>query len=172
VLGRAHGESGNQPAAVQALERALGIYRDIGNQAGQAKALACLGTVLRGSAAHIAAVHLGEALRIFRDLSDRGGETTTLNLTGALHLADGDLAAAGTCYQQALDLARQTGDPWDEAHSLAGLGRCARAAGDSATAVQTLARALRMFSETGAAEAAKVAAELSALTDGKVPHGA
>jgi tetratricopeptide (TPR) repeat protein/transcriptional regulator with XRE-family HTH domain len=172
VLGRAHGESGNQPAAVQALERALGIYRDIGNQAGQAKALACLGTVLRDSAAHTAAVHLGEALRIFRDLSDLGGETTTLNLTGALHLAGGDLAAAGTCHKQALDLARQTGDPWDEAHALAGLGRCARAAGDSAAATRTLTQALRLFRETGAGEAAKVAAELSALTDEGVPHGA
>jgi tetratricopeptide (TPR) repeat protein len=118
-------------------------------------------------------VHLGEALRIFRDLSDLGGETTTLNLTGALHLAGGDLAAAGTCHKQALDLARQTGDPWDEAHALAGLGRCARAAGDSAAARRTLTQALRLFRETGAGEAAKVAAELSALTDeGVVPHGA
>jgi hypothetical protein len=45
---------------------------------------------------------------------------------------------AGSCHQQALDLARQIGSSWGEAHALAGLGRCALAAGHAAEAVDRL----------------------------------
>ena len=70
---------------------------------------------------------LGEALGIFRDLGDRGAQAEVLNETGALHHARGDPGRARDCHQQALDLAREIGSSWDEAHALAGLGRCALA---------------------------------------------
>jgi hypothetical protein len=45
----------------------------------------------------------------------------------------GDYPAGAQALEQALDLARQISSSWDEAHALAGLGRCALAAGLPAT---------------------------------------
>jgi hypothetical protein len=67
------------------------------------------------------------------------------------------------CHQQALDLARQLGIALEEAHALAGLGRCAQAAGRAAEAEAGLQQALAILQRIGVAEAACVAAELDAL---------
>ena len=60
------------------------------------------------------------ALGIYRDIGDREGEAETLNGAGTLHRVRGDFSAAGTCRQQALDLAREIGGSWIEAHALVG----------------------------------------------------
>ena len=68
------------------------------------------------------------------------------------------------CHRQALDLAREIGSAWDEAHALAGLGRCALAAGDTDGAKTRLRQARDIFQQIGAAEAPGVATELDALS--------
>jgi len=88
-----------------------------------------------------------------------------LNETGTLHQAAGDLVRAEGYHQQALDLARQIGSSWDEAHALAGLGRCAQAAGDTAGAEDMLRQALEIFQRIGAPEAADVSGEVGALIE-------
>ena len=75
----------------------------------------------------------------------------------------GDLRQAGSCHQQALDLARQIGMSCVEAHALAGLGWCALAAGDTTTAEDWLRQALEIFQRIGVPEAADVDAELNAI---------
>lgn len=85
-----------------------------------------------------------------------------------LHRVGGDLARTEECYQQALELARAIASMWDEAHALAGLGRCAMADGD-ATQAETLRQALEIFQEIGAAEAPGVLAEVDSLTS-KAPQ--
>jgi tetratricopeptide (TPR) repeat protein len=72
-----------------------------------------------------AAQALEQALGIFRDIGDRGGEAETLNETGTLHRVTGDLGQARASHQQALELARAIASFRTEAHALAGLGRCA-----------------------------------------------
>ena len=67
-------------------------------------------------------------------------------------------------HKHALDLARQIGSSWDEAHALAGLGRCALAAGHTGEAEGNLRQALEIFQRIGTAEATDVAAELEDLT--------
>jgi hypothetical protein len=64
----------------------------------------------------------------------------------------------------ALDLARAIASPWDEAHALAGLGRCALAAGHATQAAALLRQALEIFQRIGAAKAPDLLAELVALT--------
>ena len=56
------------------------------------------------------------------------------------------------------------GSDWDQAHALAGLGRCALAAGRPADALGDLRKALEIFQRIGAVEASNVAAELDSLT--------
>jgi len=109
-------------------------------------------------------VHL-QALGIFRDLGDRGGEATALNERGTLHRVSGDLAEAEGCHQQVLELAHAIDSSWDEAHALAGLGRCALASDRATKAEALLRQALEIFQRIGAAEAAYVSVELDALTE-------
>jgi tetratricopeptide (TPR) repeat protein len=76
-------------------------------------------------------------------------------------VARGDLREAGSCHRQALDLACQIGSAWDEAQTLAGLGRCALAVGQTAEAADMLRQALETFKRIGAAaEAVDVTVEL------------
>ena len=63
-------------------------------------------------------------------------------------------------YQQALDLARAVHSPLNEAHALEGIGRCAAAAGEAATATTNLTEALKIYQRIGASEAITLAAEL------------
>jgi tetratricopeptide (TPR) repeat protein len=107
---------------------------------------------------------LEEALGIFRDISDRGGEAELLNEAGTLHMLCGDFLQAAGCHQQALELARQISSSWAEAHALAGLARCALAAGRTADAVVGLRHAYEIFQRIGAADAGEISAELDALT--------
>ena len=57
----------------------------------------------------------------------------------------------------------------NEAHALAGLGRCALAAGHAAQAAALLRQALEIFQRIGAAEADDVSRELAALTEAGPP---
>lgn len=68
---------------------------------------------------------LEQALAIYRDLGDRGGEAEVLSETGTLHRLSGEPAEAEACHQQALELAGAIGSARSEAPALAGLGRCA-----------------------------------------------
>jgi lipopolysaccharide biosynthesis regulator YciM len=86
-----------------------------------------------------------------------------LNDEGTLSRARGDLDRAVACHQQALEVARQIDSPWDEAHALAGLGRCTLVAGHTADARAGLLGAWEIFRRLGAAEATDVAAELDGL---------
>ena len=87
-----------------------------------------------------------------------------LNERGTLHRVSGDLAQAEGCHQQALELARAIASSWTEAHALAGLGRCALAAGHADAGRDLLRQALEIFQRIGAVEAADVSAELDAAT--------
>ena len=111
-----------------------------------------------------------EALGIYQDLGNRAAQITALNEAGTLSRTRGDLGRAWSCHQQALDLARQIGSPLEEAHTLAGLGRCALAGGRTAEAEDRLRQALAIFQRIGAAGAADGTAELDALS-GAGPAG-
>lgn len=74
------------------------------------------------------------------------------------------------CHQQALELARIIASAWDEASALAGLARCAIAAGQAPQAAALLRQAHEIFQRIGAAEALSVLADLSTLTIPE-PHG-
>ena len=88
-----------------------------------------------------------------------------LNERGTLHWVSDDLAQAESCHQRALDLARAIGSAWDEAHALAGLGRCALAAGRVTEAADDLRQALEIFQRIGAPEADGVSRALAALAE-------
>jgi tetratricopeptide (TPR) repeat protein len=102
---------------------------------------------------------------VSRDLGDLEGQAQALNETGGLNMAQKLLDQSVTSHQAAIDLARRIGSPWNEAHALAGLGRCALSVGRTAEAVEKLREALRIFQRIGAAEKAEIAIEVALIAD-------
>jgi tetratricopeptide (TPR) repeat protein len=105
-----------------------------------------------------------QALRIYRDLGQRGGEGQTLNERGTLYRVRGGLDLAEECHREALELARAIASSRDEAEALVGLGRCALAAGQDKQAQNLMRQALEIFQRIGAAETPNLLDELHALT--------
>jgi tetratricopeptide (TPR) repeat protein/DNA-binding XRE family transcriptional regulator len=152
-LGAIQRLTGDIDDATHSAETAMGIFGDLGEPRGQARALCELGVVRWLTADYSGAAEaLAEALSIYRDIGDRSGQTEVLNETGTL-----------SCHTEALDLARQVGNRWHEAHALAGLGRVALAAGDTSGAQADLKQALAIFQSIGAAEASSLEAESEGL---------
>jgi tetratricopeptide (TPR) repeat protein/transcriptional regulator with XRE-family HTH domain len=156
--------TGDYPGAARDLQEALGTFRDGANRLGLAEALTHLGVVRRLTGDYPAAARdLQEALDIARQIGSPDTEVTALNESATLSRIRGDLGHACSSHQEALDLARQLGIALEEAHALAGLGRCAQAASRTAEAEDRLRQALAIFQRIGAAEAVGVSAELDAL---------
>src|SRR6185437_13264111 len=90
--------TGDHEAAIAALTQALSGYRDLGNRLAAVRRVTgdCEG----------AAGLVQDSLSIYRKFGSRVGEAEALNEQGTLHRAQGDLAAARECHQQALELAR------------------------------------------------------------------
>ena len=164
-LGSVRRDTGDLTGAMGNLEEALAVYRDLGSHLGQAFALNSLGVTRRKAGDYPGAFRdLAQALAEYRETGgDRGGRAETLNELGTLHRARGDVIQARGSHRQALSLARDIASPHDEACALAGLARCALDAGDIPGAVAGLGRARKIFEQSGAAEAADIAAELAAL---------
>jgi Tfp pilus assembly protein PilF len=87
-----------------------------------------------------------------------------------LYRVTGKDAQAEACHRQALELARAADSAPQEARSLAGLGRCAAAIGQTTRAEALLRQAHEMLQRIGAAEAPAVLAELDAFTS-QEPQG-
>jgi tetratricopeptide (TPR) repeat protein/transcriptional regulator with XRE-family HTH domain len=130
-LGAARRLTDDYPAAAQALEQALDIYRDLGDRLGQANALRFLGAVRRLTGDYPAAAQtLEQALVIHRDLGDRFGQASALLYLGDVWLATGDYPAAAQTLEQALDIYRDIGNQNGQAEVLNKRGTLHRASGE------------------------------------------
>jgi tetratricopeptide (TPR) repeat protein/DNA-binding XRE family transcriptional regulator len=138
------------PAAVQALEQALGICRDLGDRLGQANALSNLGDVLRLTSDYPAAVQaLEQALGIYRDLGDRRGQANALSDLGDVRRMTGDYPAAVRAQEQALGICRDLGDRRGQSTALNDLGDVLRMTGDYPAAVRAYEQALDICRDLG-----------------------
>ncbi len=85
----------------------------------------------------------------FRQLEDRSRELVALANLGQIRRELGDFAGSDRLWQQALDLARATGDKAGEGDALLGLGENRALQGDVAAAERDLAAALALFESGG-----------------------
>ena len=138
------------PAAAASATRALQLYRDLGDQAGQAAALIRIGHLHVATDDYpAAAAELRQALELFSDLGHRRGQGDALNNLGQVHSYTGDYPAAAACQRQALELYRDTGYRLGQAHALMSLGRVQRLTGDYPAAAATLRQALALCRDIG-----------------------
>ena len=149
-LGSVRWRMGDYPGAAQALEQALGIYRDIGNRLGQANALLNLGNTQQKTGDYPGAAQaLEQALEIYRDIGDRRGQANALCDLGHRPWTTGDNPSAAQALEQALGICRDLGYRSGEAHALYCLGLARRSTGDYPGAAQALEQALEIYSDIG-----------------------
>jgi tetratricopeptide (TPR) repeat protein/transcriptional regulator with XRE-family HTH domain len=138
------------PAAAQALEQALGLYRDLGDRLGQAGALRDLGLVRRATGNYPAAAQaLEQALGLYRDLGHRSGEADALRELGMVRWATGNYPAAAQDLDQALGIYRDLGNRLGQANALFYLGIVRRVTGEYPAAAQDLEQALDIYRDLG-----------------------
>jgi tetratricopeptide (TPR) repeat protein/transcriptional regulator with XRE-family HTH domain len=153
--------TGDYSGAAEALDEALGIYRQLGARLGEANALDDLAAVRLETGDHRgAALVLEEALGIYRDLGNRLGEANALTDLGTvLRLTGHHLEAAGML-EEALGMYRAVGNPLGEARALLHLGIVREATGDYRGAAGVLEEALGIYRGLG-----NRLGEANALTD-------
>lgn len=141
-----------QPA-VDDLERAISIYREIGGEAalaGEANALNTYGVVLdQLDRQDEGRQRLGEALDICRRINYPLGEANILHDQGMADFFARNYDEAVQLLQQALELYRAVGQPLGMAHAYNNLARAQQLAGDNRASADNLEAARELYGELG-----------------------
>jgi tetratricopeptide (TPR) repeat protein len=115
---------GRMERAIEYLEKALQIYKELGDALGEAMTLNNLGRVYAelGSRER-ASGDYEQALHIYQEQGDPVGEGCSLNNLGWIYISLGKDEPAQEYFEQALSIFREVGDRKGEAETLNNLGR-------------------------------------------------
>jgi len=143
-------QQADKAGATEVLEQALALFRQVGDRAGQARALNSLGSASRTVGSTSRARELfDEALRIRVEIDDVAGiSVTTFNL-GQLAMDDGDHETARLLFERSHDIDASLGDEWGAMIGSLGIAAAAVAQGDVDAAPPRLADAVRFFLDSG-----------------------
>ena len=110
-LGMAYLQLGNPRQAIEYLEQAQAVVRQLGNRQGEVAALVNMGSVYHqlGDLRRSMQVH-EQVLTIARQLGNRKGESIALTNLGGLYSDLGDDRHAIQCYEQSLAIKSEMGD--------------------------------------------------------------
>ena len=149
-FGRVRYLTGDYPGADDVLNRALEIYRALGDRHGEANALTDLGYLRHLNGDYPGAVDvLNQALEIYRTCGDRHGEANALTELGHVRHLSGNYPGAGDAHTRALELYRTLGRRDGEANALTNLGLVLYLTADYPGAAGALAQALELFRALG-----------------------
>jgi tetratricopeptide (TPR) repeat protein len=158
VLYLRQGQAEPGPAR-RCLDRALELFRGLGNQLDAAYVLQNLGELaLSGGDLAGARSWFTEALTVWDEFGDEYGQALTMRSLGELSAAMGAFDQAERYLQRALVIFRTIRLPLSEARTLRSLGDALAAAGRTAAAETAWRAALTLFQQLGAPEAAALAA--------------
>lgn len=131
--------------------RSRGLYRELGDRAGEAAAQFLLAGAMAREGEDIAGAErlIDECLAISRSVDDRQGAANALSGLARIASLRGDDARARTLWQECLALYRETGERVSEGGALGALGRIALRAGDATTALAPLEAAMALWRELG-----------------------
>jgi predicted ATPase/transcriptional regulator with XRE-family HTH domain len=150
AAGRLALEQGDTHEAEACNERALALFRELGDVAGAARSLDGLGTVaqVRGDYAHASAL-LEEALQGYRTVADKWGIATVLNHRAMVAQYQGEYEQAEAISTECLRLFRELGDRQAVCNELTNLGALAFYLEDYHRAASRYEESLRVFRELG-----------------------
>ncbi|MHB8577108.1 MAG: tetratricopeptide repeat protein [Dehalococcoidia bacterium] len=143
-------EQSDYAAARTALQDALGVYRDLGDEPGVAECLAGLGRVAEDQGGYAAAgPFYREALAIYRGLDDAMGIGRMTNNVGLLAMGSGDLDGAQSLFTESHTALERLGDRAGMASALNNLGLITCLQGELRRALQYGDQALQRSREVG-----------------------
>ena len=138
--------------ARDALERAAGIFRRLGDSWGLARAANSLGEHARGRGDIEAAGELyEESLLRYSALGNENASALVLHNLGCVAMQQGDWRGGGGCFSEALRLHRKHGDQRGVAYCLAGLAAAIGRCGAAEEAAPAFGCAERLFEVTESA---------------------
>ena len=134
-------QQADKPGAAEVLEEALDLFRQVGDRAGQGRALNSLASAVRTVASTARARELyDQALRVRVEIDDEAGiSVTTFNL-GLLAMDDGDHENARLLFERSHDIDASLGDEWGAMIGSLGIAAASVALGDLETARRGLLR--------------------------------
>ena len=136
--------------ALQSWQRALTIYREIGDRQGEANSLHGLGIAYDKLGDYRKAIeNHQQSLVIKREIGDRSGVANSLGNLGIAYDKLGDYRKAIENHQQNLTIARKIGDRESEANSLGNLGTAYYNLGDYPKAIENYQQSLTIAREIG-----------------------
>ncbi len=141
---------GDKQQALNFYERALLLFRQIGDRRNEAVALNNIGGVYDELGEKQRALdYYNQALPVRREMGDRSGEATTFNNIGGMYtdLEDGDQALIH--FNQALLIFQQNNDRSGEATTLNNIGRLYARLGEKERALTFYKKALPIYQQVG-----------------------
>ncbi len=109
--------------AMQSWQKALEIYRDIGDRNDEAKSLGNLGSAYLSLGEYGKAIDFyQQSLAIIQEIGDREGVAISLGNLGSAYLSLGEYGKAIDLFQQSLAIKREIGDQEGEGLALSNLG--------------------------------------------------
>ncbi|MER6612349.1 ATP-binding protein [Streptomyces xantholiticus] len=142
--------SGDYPQAREALNRALGLYRDVSVLSGQASALCHLGIIHKLTNEHeVSTQALERALSLYRHLGDQEGQADALTQLGIVRYWQSDYPGASQLLEQALKLYRDVENLLGQANALHHLGLVRWLLDDYPVAAEVLEKAMALHHDLG-----------------------
>jgi tetratricopeptide (TPR) repeat protein len=149
-IGRAERDRGKYRESIDALNRALSLFRAVGDTRGVASALDMIGSVhLRVGNNDAALRNISDSLALRRSLGDKRSIALSLSDLGNVEHNLGRLAESEHHHRESLELRREIGDREGLSSSLNNLALVAFDLGDSARSITLLEEALALSQEIG-----------------------
>ncbi|HSG38928.1 MAG TPA: tetratricopeptide repeat protein, partial [Thermoanaerobaculia bacterium] len=150
LQGQAALSLGEPATALEKVEEAAAIFREVGDRVGLARAVTIRGVALesQGSATDAEAAYR-DTLRIYQEIGNQYGVAGAINNLGIFSFRQGRLAEAKQRFEQALAGFRATGRKAAAANALNNLGAISDLEGDQAGFRTRLESALAIYREVG-----------------------
>jgi tetratricopeptide (TPR) repeat protein len=148
LLGTIHGHLGRFEDAITCARQSLTLYEELGDPAGQIKALNNLGAASRGLDDWPAAI---DYYRRGSELAEKIGDVNSVAIVthnlGNILLQQGNLGMAVRCYERSRGIWEAIGFPFGVAASWSGLGKAYAECSEWERALDCLKRSERQFKE-------------------------
>ncbi len=155
-------KTGRVEEARDAINRALAVFRKVGDRNREAAALNDIGFFPDLSGGYEQALaNCEQAVAIFAEIGNRTGQAYALHSVAQIQRHLGHENAAAECYERSLKLLREVGNRTAEAMVLSSSGDAYAAAGRSAEAVRRWRKALTIFEDRDHPEGDGVREKLS-----------
>jgi tetratricopeptide (TPR) repeat protein/DNA-binding MarR family transcriptional regulator len=149
-MARSQKMDGQLEAALNSLQHALTMYKEIGDKEGEGATLNNISVIYDARGEYKTALkYLEESLQISREIGDKEGEGTTLNNISQIYHTRGEYETALEYLEESLQISRKIGNKTGEGATLNNIGSIYKAHGDYEKALKYFEESLKTGREIG-----------------------